>query len=263
MKRTLIAVLLVIICTAVAVAQQESANVAETGNTKASAADNGKSLNIQSGTQLAAQLENSLDVGKAKPGDRVVLKTTQAIKENGQTVVNKGAKLVGHVTEVQRSAQARGESSIGLVFDQIESGSLTTPISATITSVTQARAAAALDDSGLGGGTQSRTTGSARGSAQSSSNGGGLLGGLGNTVGGVVNSTTDTLGGVTSATGDTVGRTAGGVTRTAGAIRISDSTSASAQGGSTLSLTGDNLRVEKGTTFLLRLDQAGSVGSAQ
>jgi HPt (histidine-containing phosphotransfer) domain-containing protein len=262
MKRTLIAAFFVIICTGVAVAQQERANVTETGNTKASAADNGKSLNIQSGTQLAAQLENSLDVGKAKPGDRVVLKTTQAIKENGQTVVNKGAKLVGHVTEVQRSAQARGESTIGLAFDRIESGSLTTPISATITSVTQARAAAVLDDGGFGGDTQSRTTGSARGSARSSSNGG-LLGGVGNTVGGVVNSTTDTLGGVTAATGDTVGRTAGGVTRTAGAIRISDSTSASAQGGSTLSLTGDNLRVEKGTTFLLRLDQAGRVGSAQ
>ncbi len=262
MKRTLIAVLLVIICTGIAVAQQERTSVAETGNTKASAADNGKSLNIQSGTQLAAQLENSLDLKKAKPGDRVVLKTTQAIKENGQTVVNKGAKLVGHVTEVQRSAQARGESTIGLAFDRIESGSLTTPISATITSVTQARTAAALDDGGLGGDTQARSTGSARGSAQSSSNGG-LLGGLGNTVGGVVNSTTDTLGGVTAATGDAVGRTAGGVTRTAGAIRISDATSASAEGGSTLSLTGDNLRVEKGTTFLLRLDQAGSVGSAQ
>jgi hypothetical protein len=263
MKRTLIATLLVIVCTGAAIAQQERTNVAGTGNAGASAADNGKSVNIQSGTQLAAQLENSLDLGKAKTGDRVVLKTTQAIKENGRTVVNKGAKLVGHVTEVQRSAQARGESRIGLVFDRLESGSLTAPISATITSVTQARAAAVLDDGAFGGDTQSRATGSARGSAQSSSNGSGLLGGVGNTVGGVVNTTTDTLGGAAAATGDTVGRTAGGVTRTAGAIRIADSTSASAEGGSTLALTGDNLRVEKGTTFLLRLDQAGSVSTAQ
>lgn len=47
---------------------------------------------------------------------------------------------------------------------------------------------------------------------------------------------------------------------TLGGIRISSATSATIEGGSILSLTGDNLRLEKNTTFRLVLNQSAGVG---
>jgi hypothetical protein len=88
-----------------------------------------------------------------------------------------------------------------------------------------------------------------------------LLGGVTNTVGGVVNTTTQTVGGVTNTVGETVGSTTQTVGNTVRGIQISQSASANAEGSSTLSLTGGNLRLEKGTTLNLRLTQSASVGN--
>ena len=57
---------------------------------------------------------------------------------------------------------------------------------------------------------------------------------------------------------------AGGVdssSRSIGAIRISQSTDASDEGSLTLSLAGANLRLEKGTTFCLTINQATGGGA--
>jgi hypothetical protein len=255
MGRYIFTIALVILCVSAAAAQQQSTSAAASAKSATSAATNGKAIDLQSDTRLAAQLQNTLDVRKAKVGDEVVLKTTHAIKANGKTVVNKGARLIGHVSEVSRKTRANGESRIGLVFDRLESGSLETPISATITSVTRATTHARAGDDGFGSDTSARSSSTARTTRQSSSSGGGLLGG----VGGVVNSTTQTVGSVVGGTTGAVGETAGGVTRSVGGIRITESTDASVEGGSTLSLTGDNLRLEKGTSFNLRLNQAANI----
>jgi hypothetical protein len=259
MNRYIVTIALVILSAGAISAQQTSTGTATSATSAASAATNGKAINLQSGTRLAAQLQSTLDVRKAKVGDQVVLKTTEALKSNGRTVVNKGARLIGHVTEVSQKSSANNASSIGLVFDRLESGSLETPISATITSITRATSSARVDDNGLGSETSARSTSSASTSSRQSSNGG-LLGGVTGTVGGVVNSTTQTAGNVVGGTTGAVGDTVGGVTQTVGGIRISQSTDAAVEGGSTLSLTGDNLHLEKGTSFNLRLNQATSVG---
>ena len=214
-------------------------------------------------------MQQTLDVRKAHVGDEVVLKTTQAIKQNGHTVVNKGARLVGHVTDVQQRAQGNTESRISLLFDRLESGSLSTPISATITSVTQAAAHTSVANDDLISDTSAGTTTTAGGGASSS--GGGLLGGVGSTAGGVVGGVTSTAGNVvnttTQATGEVVSSTTGavggttrGVGQTVRGLRISQSAGASAEGGSTLSLTGGNLRLEKNTTFMLTLNESANVG---
>lgn len=263
MGKYFLRIALVIFWAGAVFAQQHTTNATTTATNTTSVATNGQAIDFQSGTQLAAQLQNTLDVRKAKVGDEVVLKTTQAIKANGRTVVNKGARLVGHVTEVSQKTKANGQSSIGLVFDRLESGSLETPISATITSITRAPTRTRAGNDGLGGigsETSAGSTSSARTSSrQSSSGGGGLLGGVGGTVGGVLNTTTQTTGSVVGTTTGAVGETAGGVTQAVGGIRISESTDASVEGSSTLSLTGDNLRLEKGTAFNLRLNQAATV----
>jgi hypothetical protein len=251
-QKVFIAVLLLLSSVA---AQAQSTGARAEG--AATLVQDGGRLDIASGTRLNAQLQNTLDVSKARVGDRVVLKTTEALKSNGETVLKKGAHLVGRVSDVRRRAQGGVESSVTLLFDRLESGSLSTPLSVTINSVTQvgARGRAGEEEFGAGGSTSTR--------AQSGGNssGGGLLGGatgaVGNTVGGVTRAAGDVVG----ATTETVGGAARGVGDTLGRVRVSQSAGASAEGGSTLSLSGGNLRLEKGTTFNLTV--GGSVGVNQ
>lgn len=221
-----------------------------------------KSVDLQSDTQIAAQLQGTLDVKKARPGDQVVLKTTQAVKQNGQVVVQKGSKLIGHVTEVQQKAKGDASSKIGVLFDRLQnSGGGMMPITASIMSITQARTAASVaDDMQMDTSAMSST----RTTTSSSGGGGGLLGGVGNTVGGVVNTATTTTGNVLNTTTQTVGNVAGSTMNTVGTnirgLSVSQSSNASAQGGSTLSLSGGNLKLDQGTTFNLMVSQSASVG---
>ena len=268
MKRTLFLILTTAISTGLVHAQKSNTSGSATAASETAVSKQGREVNLQSNTQLAAQLENSLDARQAKVGDSVALKTTQAVKQNGQVIVPKGARLLGHVTEVQQRTKSNGESRIGVVFDRLQKGALDMPITATITSITQARSQARAGDSSLD--SDMMTSSSARSSAGSSSSqsGGGLLGGAGNTVGGVVNTTTSTVSNVagttTNAVGSTVGSTAGTTRNLTGSLRglqISQSTSASAEGSSTLSLGSGNLRLESGTTFNLLVSSSTSAGT--
>jgi hypothetical protein len=99
-----------------------------------------------------------------------------------------------------------------------------------------------------------------------------LLGGVGNTVSGAVNTTTSTVGNVAGSTSNAVGNTVGVTTSTAAnttgnlagslkGLQITQSSNASAEGGSTLSLTGRNLRLESGTTFNLAVSSSANAGT--
>jgi hypothetical protein len=247
-----------------------AASLAQTRAAAAASADNTTSVNgqarqidIASGTRVAAELQGALDASKARVGDRVILKTTEALKSGGRTVLKKGASLVGHVADVQRRARGGAVSSLTVIFDRLESGSLSTPISATIDSITQSSARARAGDDELGADARTRSTTSARtsgGSSSSGTSGGGLLGGVtgavGNTVGGVTGAAGDAIGSTT----ETVGGAARGVGDTLGRIQITQSAGLSADAGTTLSLAGGNLRLEKGTTFRLTLTESASVG---
>jgi hypothetical protein len=210
---------------------------------------------LDSGTSIEATLQQTLDVKNASVGDEVVLKTTKAIKQNGQTVVQKGARLIGRVTEVQQKTKDNAQSRLGVIFERIEGKNLSAPLSATIVSITQANAATTvgdtLDADVMG---SSQTSGGV--SRSNSSGGGGLLGGVTSTVGGVVNTTTNTVGGVTNTATSTVSGTTNTLGRTLNGIRLTQSSSTSANGATTLSTPNKNLRLEKGVTFQLRLNQS-------
>jgi len=230
---------------------------------------------LQSGTQLAAQLENSLDARHAKPGDRVVLKTIQAVKQDGHVIVPRGAQLIGRVTNVQQQTKSNAASSIAVVFDRLRTGSTETAITASILSITEARSHGQNANDDVFG-SDTVTSSSARSSTSASSSSqrgvGGLLGGVGNTAGAVVNTSTSTVGSVAGSTTNAVGNTVGATTNTTassganltGALRglqITQSSDASAQGGSTLSLSGSNLRLDSGTTFNLAVSSSTSAGN--
>jgi hypothetical protein len=72
---------------------------------------------LSNGTTLQAELTKSIDVKKAKSGDEVTGKVTQDVKVDGKVVIQKGSKLVGHVTEAQSKAKD-AESKLGVVFDK-------------------------------------------------------------------------------------------------------------------------------------------------
>ena len=232
-----------------------SAKTQSAQNVKVANSSNG-AASLSAVSNVQAQLQNTLDVKNARVGDEVILKTTQAIKRNGQVVVAKGSQLIGHVTEVQQRAKNGTPSRLGLVFDSLKNGGTVTPISASILSITNAAAAASAGDaldSGLSGSSSTGTRTSSGGSG-----GGGLLGGVTNTVGGVLNSTSQTVGGVT----DTVGQTVGGATSTVGqtinGLQISTSASGSAQSSTTLSSQNNNVHLDKGVTFNLSVQKSGT-----
>jgi hypothetical protein len=260
MRRVFLSLALTATVSAACLAQGARHSTRASTDASASARGGAQGLNIASGTHLAAELQNTLDVSKARVGDEVVLKTTEALKSNGQTVVRKGARLLGRVTDVQRSARGSAESHVTLLFDRLESGSLAAPVTATITSVTQASTRARADERGLE--SDSRAGTSTRTETRSSG-GGGLLGGTVGAVGGVVSTTTGVAGDVAGGVADTTGRTVGSVGRTLGQVRVTQSADASVEGASTLSLTGGNLRLEKGTTFHLSLSESAKVNDDQ
>jgi hypothetical protein len=263
-------VLTVTVSGTLAFAQRERARHATSANNETSASAQARNVNLASNTSLAAQLENSLDARHAKVGDRVVLKTTEAVKQNGETVVPKGARLLGHITEVQQRTKENGESRIGVAFDRLQKGALDMPITATIVSITQAQTHTSAANSSIDSDTMSSSSGRVSSSGGQRSSNGGLLGGVGNTVGGVVNTTTSTVGTVAGTTTNAVGSTVGATTNAAGnltgslrGLQITQSSSASADGSSTLSLGTGNLKLESGTTFHLLVSSSTSAGTPQ
>lgn len=275
MKKTILVITLSLACSLIAYAQKSGTRTSgEAGSqTSAAAAQAGKNIQLDSGTHIAGELQNSIDVRKAKVGDQVLLRTTQAIKSDGRTVVGKGSRLVGHITEVAQKGKGNSESRVGILFDRLEQGSLATPIAATISSVTSGRASAHTANDNSGFGTDLGSSGSARSSSSASSSAGGnggLLGGVGSavnsttsTVGSVVGGTTSALGTTVDSTTNTVGNTTGGLGRSLGGIQISQSSSTSVDGSSTLSLQDGNLRLEKGTNFNLVLTQSVGAGATR
>jgi hypothetical protein len=259
-RNFLVAVLALAACAVGTFAQTRTGARASAGHSTSVSRD-GRQLDIASGTRLTGELQNTLDVSKARVGDRVLLKTTEAVKQNGQTIVKKGSQLVGHVADVRRSARGSADSSVTVLFDTLQSGSFTSPISVTIDSITQVatRTHAGGEDLGAESSASSRT--SARSSSSSSSGGllGGAVGAVGNTVGGVTGAAGDVVGSTT----ETVGGVARGVGHTLGQIQITQSAGLSAEGGSTLSLAGGNLRLDKGTTFRLTVNESARVGNNQ
>jgi hypothetical protein len=252
---------------------QKSASASTSGSANGSSSSkvtSSRGITLDSGTRIEGELQNTVDVKKSKVGDKVLLKTTKDIKQNGKTVVAKGSSLIGRITEVSQKTKSNGQSRLGMVFDRIESKNLSAPISASIMSITNAAANANVGDmadADLFGSssTSARTSGGSSGGGSSS--GGGLLGGVGNTVGstvggvtstagGVLNTTTQTAGGITNSVGQTVGNTTDSLGRTVNGIQISNAVNGSVQSGTTLSAADRNIKLDKGATIQLQLNSS-------
>jgi hypothetical protein len=99
-----------------------AANQTDTSNASSSTAANtgaiGNGESATGGMTVQAELTKTVDAKKAKQGDEVTAKVLEDVKSNGQVLVRRGAKLVGHVTEAQARNKENTESRLGIVFDK-------------------------------------------------------------------------------------------------------------------------------------------------
>ena len=98
-------------------ATKPAASASASGDTSASAGANGSSINLANGTNINAALVTPLDAKHNKPGDEVVARTTQDVKQNGEVLLKKGTRLTGHVTQAQARLSGQAQSTLGVVFD--------------------------------------------------------------------------------------------------------------------------------------------------
>jgi hypothetical protein len=252
------------------------------GSGSAASGQNGQTnASLGSGAAINAELSAPVDSKKAKPGDPVAARTTEPTKSNAKTVIPKGSKLVGHVTQASARAKGDSESALGIVFDKaILKNGQEVPLNVRIQALASAQSAAtanAGEDLAAAGGAGAYTAGSGRAA------GGGALGGVTSTAGGAAGTVTNTAASAGSTAGGALDSTAHLATNTvAGSkgavgglnargqltsssqgvfglegVNLSSATAGAAQG-SLITSTGKNLHLDSGTQILLVTQTAGA-----
>src|SRR6266478_6834346 len=165
----------------------------------AASAQNGQAnASLASGTAFNAALSSPIDSKKCKPGDPVNAHTTEAVKSEGKTVIPKGAKVVGHVTQASARAKGESESALGIVFDKaILKNGQEIPLSVGIQAI-----AAAQSGASAAGSDMDAMGASAAGSGMAG--GRGALGGVTSAAGGAVGTVTNTAASAGGAAGGAV-----------------------------------------------------------
>src|SRR5882724_10473169 len=241
----------------------------------AASAQNGQAnASLASGTAFNAALSSPIDSKKCKPGDPVNAHTTEAAKSEGKTVIPKGSKLVGHVTQASARAKGESESSLGIVFDKaiLKNGQEIPLNNVTIQAIASAEssasaAGAAVDAMG-GMGASAAGCGMAGGSS--------ALGGVTSTAGGAVGAVTNTAASAGGAAGGTLnsaanagGSIAGASKGAVGGLNAAGQLTWNSQGafglnglnlnaagsnatqGSVITSAGKNVHLDSGTRMLL------------
>lgn len=88
---------------------------------------------------VTGELEKKLDSKNAKPGDAVVVKTTENATIADGVEIPKGSRIMGHITDVQAHSSSNENSRVTLQFDQAQlKGGQTLPIRTVLESVAPA-----------------------------------------------------------------------------------------------------------------------------
>lgn len=256
--------------------KQSGVQASASDSANASANAGGTSAGLSSGTTINTELQTTLDARKCHPGQRVVAKTTQDVKQDGHVVLRKGTQLIGHVTEAQARTKANAESSVGIVFDEaVMKKGQEVPFHAAIQALAaaQSTSAASLDNDmmepsgapmgpgggamggGVVGGGVMGGAGSAVGSAAGATRG--MAAGLPQTANGAVGATSATE---ASARGNLRGLNAAGqlTSASSGVIGMNDmnltSAAANSTQGSVVTSAKRNVHLSSGTQMLLRVN---------
>jgi hypothetical protein len=265
-------------------ANKQGAQANASGAAASSAAAQTKPANaaLASGSTFNAALNAPVDSKKCKPGDQVTAHTTEATKSEGKTVMPKGTKLVGHVTQASARANGESDSSLGMVFDKaILKNGQEIPLNAGIQALASGQSTASAAEPDLdvigSGGAGAAGSGMAGGGGRS---GGGVLGGVGSTAGAAVGTVTNTAanvgstaGGALNSTanvaGNATGSVAGATSGAVGGLNTAGQLTSNSQGvfglnglnlnsaasnnsqGSVITSAGKNVHLASGTQMLL------------
>jgi uncharacterized protein (DUF2147 family) len=227
-----------VLISAMVFAQTSQAQEAQAGaaaNAQANASANEKNQAAQgslaAGTAINAELDKSLDSKKAKVGDAVTARTTEAIKEDGKVVLPKGTKLIGHVRRASARSKGDGDSTLAVQFDRAEmKGGQEIPVQLNVQAMAAAPGVAAI------GGDDLQGMGSA--GAGASAGGRGAAGGVASTVGGAASGAASTVPRTTQGAAGTVNSTVNSTTGVA--ADASGAAGAAAQGPSQGAVGGVN-----------------------
>src|SRR5467141_4444058 len=252
---------------------QAQASGNASASTTASAQNGQANGSLATGTAFNAALSSPIDSKKCKPGDPVSAHSTEAVKSEGKTVIPKGSRLVGHVTQASTRANGESESSLGIVFDKaILKDGQEIPLNVGIQAIASAQSgvsAAGADMDTMGG-----MGASAAGSGTAS--GRGALGGVTSTAGGAVGAVTNTAANAGGVAGGTVnsaanagGSIAGASKGAVGGLNAAGQLTSNSQGafglnglnlnaagsnatqGSVITSAGKNVHLDSGTRMLL------------
>jgi hypothetical protein len=260
--------------------QHAQASTTTSTSASSSASTNSGSANagLSSGTTFNTSLTKPVDAKKAKAGDKVEAKTTEAVKAGKKTVLPKGTKLVGHVTQASARAKGDAESSLAIAFDRaiLKDGTevpLNVGIQALATSETMVSGSEADADSfGTAGAGAAGTARGGLGGVTSAA--GGVVGGTANTAGSVVN----TAGRVPNVAGEATANVAGTARGATGGLNAAgqltsnsrgvfglnglklNSAAANATQGSVITSADKNIHLASGTRMLLVTHAAAGPG---
>lgn len=210
---------------------------------------------IAPGSVIPVQLSKTIDAKKAKTGDEVVATVTQDMKTtSGEVLVPKDTKVIGHVTEAQARNKEQKQSELGIAFDHavvkgdqmqlpMSIQAVIAPPSSSNSGVSESEPSSAPPSSAPGGGSSSSPMGG--GSRQSGMNGSSPSAQPNYPQGGSSESQGSARPPITG--------------NTQGVIGMSDvkleSGSQNSQQGSLLTSEKNNVKIEKGTMLLLRVNQ--------
>jgi len=209
---------------------------------------------IAPGSVIPVQLTKTVDAKKAKTGERVEARVTQDMKAvNGQTLLTKDTKVVGHIVEDQPRTKDQKESRVAIAFDRVvaKNGG-DTPLPMLIQAI--------ISPAALGGGNSGNGSGD---NASSMPNSGGMpptsSGGRAGMGGGTPPPTASPSGSNYPTGSHSNASAHEPITgNTQGVVGISDlklSTSANGAQGSVVSSDKNNVKLESGTLILLRVSQ--------
>lgn len=123
------------LCAVLALSLAVAGSPAAQAATQSSMAQGTTSAGKTHGT-FTVELTKTLDSKKAKVGDAVEAKLIAGITLPNGTMVPRGTKVVGHVTEAKARSKSESESSLGIVFDKfVRSGGEDTPVNGVIQAV--------------------------------------------------------------------------------------------------------------------------------
>lgn len=82
-------------------------------------ADKEKEETLVAGTSFTAALQNTIDTGSNKVGDRIALRTLEPVRVNEATVVPAGATIHGEMTHVEGAGRIAGAAELTLRFTEL------------------------------------------------------------------------------------------------------------------------------------------------